>query len=361
MQSITLWRPTPIAWPPPNVELGPLQSRLKERLKLKPVVFLTAINALALAQWACQSHFGLRHAALPKPRRGVPQVYTDASILLLALVQTAWRFSYNGLLEYLAEQRDLALAVGLPYDKRGRVRCISQSQYWERRQALGLRPYLLFMVGLVWQLMRLGVITGRQVILDATRLRAWQHADPGADWSKYRGTRALFGYKVHALLCRTSALPLFCVVTPASFHEAHLAAPMLLVAVLLYGLRIGVVYADAAYYETKVLRFIVQVLHAWPAVDYNPRRRGKRALATFAFIWAWRRGVLWPRRAIERHFACAKRYFGLKHFQCWTYLRVSQYVILTYCVILGVALAAERYRRPDLRHSRAKVLARAMP
>ena len=217
------------------------------------------------------------------------------------------------------------------------------------------------MVGMVWQLMRLGIITGRQVILDATRLRAWHHADPGADWSKYRGTRALFGYKVHALLCRASALPLFCVVTPASFYEAHLAAPMLLAAVLLYGLRIWIVYADAGYYETKVLRFIVQVLQAWPAVDYNPRRRGKRALATLTFIWAWRRGVLWPRRAIERHFAFAKRYFGLKYFQCWTYLRVSQYVLLTYCVILGVALAAERYGRPDLRHSRAKVLARPMP
>lgn len=59
------------------------------------------------------------------------------------MVQIAWRFSYNGLLGYLADQHDLGCAVGLPCDRQGHARCISQSQYGECRQALGLRPYLL--------------------------------------------------------------------------------------------------------------------------------------------------------------------------------------------------------------------------
>lgn len=35
-------------------------------------------------------------------------------------------------------------------------------------------------IGLSWQLTRLGVVTGYQLILDATLLRVWHHADAGA-------------------------------------------------------------------------------------------------------------------------------------------------------------------------------------
>lgn len=66
--------------------------------------------------------------------------------------------------------------------------------------------------------------------------------------------------------------------------------------------------------------------------------------------------VIGPRTAIERHFAWAKRYFGLDDFQCFTLLRV-QFVLLVYIAILAVALAATRYQRPDIRRSRSMVIA----
>jgi len=78
-----------------------------------------------------------------------------------------------------------------------------------------------------------------------------------------------------------------------------------------------------------------------------PRSCGRRFLATFFFLSQlsqWHLYVTAPRKGIERYFAWAKRYFGSKRFQCWTLLRVSQYVLLTYCIILGVALTAQRYR-----------------
>jgi hypothetical protein len=45
----------------------------------------------------------------------------------------------------------------------------------------------------------------------------------------------------------------------------------------------------------------------------------------------YRQDELLPRTDIERHFAWMKRYFGLKYFQCFTLLRVTQFVLLTYC------------------------------
>jgi len=92
-------------------------------------------------------------------------------------------------------------------------------------------------------------------------------------------------------------------------------------------LQVWIVYTDAAYFEYPILGFIVQVLGASAAIDYNLRRRGKRFLATLFFLRQWARLVAGPRRGIERHFAWVKRYFGLKSCQCWTYPRVSQYVL----------------------------------
>ena len=71
--------------------------------------------------------------------------------------------------------------------------------------------------------------------------------------------------------------------------------------------------------------------------------------------------VLGPRSAIERHYAWAKRYFGLKYFQCYTLMRVTQFILLTYIVIAAVAVAAGRYQRPDLVRSHGQVLAHARP
>jgi len=361
MQLITKWIPKPITWPPPGLDLRQLPARLTHYLGLTPLEFLTAINALTLAQWAVKASRWWLPLCLPGSRRGPKQVYNDASILLLALVQTAWQMPYHVVIQYLKKQHELAVAIGFPCDAQGYPRIISQGHYWQRRQDLGLMPLLLFMIGLVWQLARLGVITGCRLILDATLLRAWHHADPGAAWVRYRNKPAVFGYKVHTLLCRAAMLPVLCVVTPANIHDAVLAIPMLLASVLLFGFHVQVVYADAAYFEYAILSFIIQVLGASAAIDYNLRRRGKRFLATLFFLSQWRRFVTGPRKGIERHFAWAKRYFGLKRFQCWTFLRVSQYVLLTYCVILGVALAAQRYGRPELHHRRAEVLVRALP
>lgn len=222
---------------------------------------------------------------------------------------------------------------------------------------LGILPFLFFMIGLVGQLMRLGVITGKELIVDSSLLPAWQHADPGAAWQKYAKKASVFGYKVHTVLCHQSDLPVFILVTPAQVHDALVGWFIILVAAILYGFHVLVVYADAGYYDWRMFKVIHDILGAHPAVNYNVRRSGKRKLATLFFIHQWRRLVIFPRTAIERHFAWMKRYFGLKYFQCYTLIRVTQFVTLTYIAALAVALAAQRYQRPELLRSRSMVLA----
>ncbi len=225
----------------------------------------------------------------------------------------------------------------------GDLRTISKGQYWERRAALGLLPFLFFFLGLVGQLIRLGVITGQALIVDSTLLSAWYHEDPGATWQKYAKKAAVFGHKVHAVLCQKHTLPVFVLVTPAHMHDSWVGWFIVLVSAVLYGLRVLVVYADAAYFDRRFFRVVHDILGAHPAVDYNVRRKGKRQLATRFFLGQWRRLVMTPRSAIERHFAWMKRYFGLKYFQCYSLARVSQFVLLTYSAALAVAFAAQRY------------------
>ena len=335
----------------PQVDLAPLAGKQTGKLRLSPIQLLMAIQAERLADWALFMAHRLRPLALPRAPGGRPQQYRDRSILLMALVQIVWRKSYDQIVDYVATHPDLALALGFTQGS------ICKGRYWERRSALGLLPFLFFFLGLVGQLIRLGVITGQALIVDSTLLAAWYQADPGASWQRYAGKKAVFGYKVHAVLCQASTLPVFVLVTPAHVHDSLVGWFIVLVAAILYGFRVLVVYADAGYFDRRFFRVVQEILRAHPAVDYNLRRAGKRKLATLFFLEQWRRLVIIPRSDIERHFAWMKRYFGLKYFQCYSWMRVTQCVLLTYSAALAVALAAQRYQRPELIRRRAMVLA----
>lgn len=358
MKCITFGLQTLLQKMVPTVDLAPLSGSQTGKLRLSPEQLLTAIQAPILAEWALVMAQRLCPPAPPRGPGGKPRVYQQSSILLMALVQTVWRKSYDQIVDYVATHEGLAIALGFTQrTASGKLLTISKGQYWERRAALGLLPFLFFFLGLVGQLIRLGVITGQALIVDATLLPAWYHADPGATWQKYAKKAAVFGYKVHAVLCRQSNLPVFVLVTPAHVHDSLVGWFIVLVSAVLYGFRVLIVYADAAYFDRRMFWVIHDILGAHPAVNYNVRRAGKRKLATLFFLGQWRRLVITPRSDIERHFAWMKRYFGLKYFQCFTWMRVTQFVLLTYSAALAVALAAQRYQRPELIRSRSMVLA----
>lgn len=325
-----------------GLDWSPLPGKVLGKLRLTPEQLLAAIHAQRLAEWSLHMARFLMCPCLPRGPGGHPFVYPGSSILLMAIVQTAWRKSYKQIVDYVTHHHALAEQIGFG------ERTISQGQYWERRANLGMLPFLFFFLALAAQLMRLGVVTGKELIVDSTLFKAWRKADPGATWQKYAGKRPIFGYKVYALLCHQTDLPVFVVVTSAHVHDSQIGWLIVLVAAILYGFHVLVVYADAAYFDWRMFKVVQDILHAHPAINYNLRRAGKRKLATPFFLEQWQRLVTAPRTAIERHFAWMKRYFGLKYFQCYTLGRVTQFVLLTYIAALAVALAAERYQRPRL-------------
>lgn len=336
----------------PATELSVLPAKRSRRLWVNPMTFIITINALAIATWALEV-CGQWRAALPEPRRrGPKQVYPDSSIIVMALVHVAWQMSYEEVVDYFRAQPEVAQAAGFTT---GRV--IGVSQYWQRRRALGILPFWLFFVAMVWQLICLGVIKGVDVILDGTTQRIWFHKDPEADWSYPKpGKGSTWGYKVHTLLCRWSQLPILFLLTPANRQESIAAIPLLALAVAFFSLPIAIVRADSGYFTVAILTFIRFTLKASFMIDYNLRRRGKRFLATLFFLDQWRCHMR-PRATIERHFAWAKRYFGLESARWRGLIAAYQHTALVYSVMLGVALTAHRFQRPELAGSRTKVLA----
>lgn len=336
----------------PSIEIGELPAKLSKRLWIEPGEMVRCVQALVLAEWAI---------GISQPRRALPTVvqrgrqtiYRDSSILVMALIQVAWQMSYEDVVDYLRSHMATAAAIG--FDK-GRV--IGVSRYWERRRALGIFPFWLFFVALAWQLLRCGIIHGQDVILDATTQRGWFHGDSEAAWSFPKpGKGSVWGYKVHTLLCRHSQLPLMFLVTPANRQESLCAIPLLTLAVAFYGLSFTIVRADAGYFTYPILNFIRTVLQAGFMIDYNLRRKGKRFLATLFFVNQWR-FHLRPRSTIERHFAWAKRYFGLEAARWAGLVAAYQHTALVYATMLVVAILAHRFQRPELATSPTRVLAR---
>lgn len=343
----------PASWSAlPWTDLSELPARLTKNLWVSPHEFLTVTHALIVADWALSVSQQVR-PRLPLPtRRGRKITYADHSVILMALVQIAWHMTYDEVVDYFRAHSDIACAVGFP-EGRG----IGISQYWERRRALGSLPFWFFFIGMVGQLTRMTVVKGTDLILDATTQKVWFHDDAEAGWSFPKpGKGSVWGYKVHTVLCRWSELPVMFFVTSANIQELTVAIPLLVATVACYGFSIYIVRADAGYFTYPILNFIRVVLHAGFVIDYNLRRRGKKFLATLFFIRQWRFSMR-PRAAIERHFAWAKRYFGLETGRWRGLIAAYQHTALVYSVMLGVALVAHRYQRPELMGSRSSVLA----
>ena len=336
----------------PETDLSPLPAKLSKRLWVGPAEFLVVTHSLPLAEWAVMASARWRPTLPYLTRRGPKTVYRDSSVMVMALIQVAWQMSYDEVVDYFRAHPESAQAAGFPSS-----RVISIGQYWERRRALGFLPFWLFFIGMVGQLTRMAVIKGTDLILDATTQKAWFHGDSEAGWSFRKPWKgSVWGYKVHTVLCRWSELPVMFLVTSANRQESLVAIPLLALVVLFFGFSVTIVRADAGYFTYPILNFIRVVLGAGFVIDYNLRRRGKRFLATLFFLDQWRFHQR-PRATIERHFAWAKRYFGLEAGRWCGLVAAYQHTALVYSVMLAVALIAHRYQRPEWSGSRAHVLA----
>lgn len=335
----------------------PLRARSSTKYipRLTPVQLLSLTSLVSLGQVCLQLAGRLWcWRCLPGPRRGHPFVYTDLTIWLTAVIQRLWQKSDEGIIRYLYDHLDLAVALGYPFDaKVGEVWIIDPAHYGRRKKRLGLLPFFLAFVLLVRRLAEKGIISGRALILDASKLPAWYHQDPDARWNKFLN---ICGYKIHLVLDHLSLLPVMFLVTPANVADSLPAIGLLWAAKALFGFAIRVVRADAAYWTTAILAFILYGLRAWPAIDYNLRRLGKKFIASLEFLAWWQRQR--DKRAdIERCLGILKRWYGLKAFYVQGLENVMRHALLTCLAMLLTALAAQEFGCPDLSRSPRRLLA----
>lgn len=283
---------------------------------------------------------------LPKSIGGRPIVYRDESILVVIFVMSVWQLSPEAMVRLLKRWSVLALACGFEED-----RIVSSSQLRRRRDALGIWVYFITFCLLVYILVRRGLITGRDWVIDSTIIDAYNSTDVDAKWSFTNR----FGYKVHMLICRDSLLPIMFLVSPANANDAPWAIPLMSLAQRIFRFSVDVVRADAAYFTKDILAFI-QALGAVHKVVYNPRRRGKRDLVTLQWTAHFFRDK-GKRGYIERFFALLKRYFRLQCSQRTGYWNAYRHAFEVCFGLLLVAWLAHHLGRTDLMHARSRILA----
>lgn len=112
------------------------------RIKVAPLHrnALTLVRRLCLLE-LCRVAVKLARQQCPLPLPagpgGAPRVYREESLLLLALLRTLWRLSYQELHDWLVAWPALAFACVLPLGPDGQPRVPSKAQHSKRLRATG--------------------------------------------------------------------------------------------------------------------------------------------------------------------------------------------------------------------------------
>jgi len=235
------------------------QAQRVRALHINALTLIETLHLLALCRLAVQVAHRRCPPPLPKGAGGRPRTYREESLLLIALLKTLWRLSYQDVHEWLHSWPALALACGLPLDAGGKPCVPSPSQLCKRWQAAGAPPFETLFVLTVWRAVRCRLIGACDLILDSVPILAWRRADPDAATGHapaHHPRSLLRGYRVHTLLCRGSGLPVHFLVSPANCHDAPFARPLLELAVRLYPVRPRIIRLDAAYWGLQLIHWI---------------------------------------------------------------------------------------------------------
>jgi hypothetical protein len=109
-----------ISIPPPAYQRA--HRKAQPALHLDALTLVTQLHLLALCRLAvCLAHWWCP-SPLPAGPGGYPRVYTEESLLLIALLRTLWRLSYQDRRDWLYSWSALAVACGLPRGPLGQPR-----------------------------------------------------------------------------------------------------------------------------------------------------------------------------------------------------------------------------------------------
>ncbi len=157
----------------------PPPSYHRDRATALRVDALTLVRRLQLLA-LCRVAVHLAHEQCPPPLPaglgGAPRIYSEESLLLLALLRTLWRLSSQELHDWLSAWPALALACELPLDAAGGPRMPSKAQQSKRLRAAGAPPSEMLFVLLVRAGVWMGLTRGRDLIIDSAP--SWPGAAP---------------------------------------------------------------------------------------------------------------------------------------------------------------------------------------
>jgi transposase len=314
------------------------QARLGPALHIDALALVNTLHLLRLCRLAVRLAHRRCAPPLPAGPGGAPRTYREESLLLIALLRTLWRLSYQDMRDWLRDWPALALACGLPLGKDGCPRIPCPSQQYKRGKSAGAPlPEALFILS-VSTAIRCRLIGARDLIIDSAPILAWRRADPDAAYG-------------HAPAQHPR--PLFFLLSPANSHDAPFAQPLLAWAVHLYQIRPHVIRLDAAYWGLRLIAWIHTILGAVAVIPWNPKRQKNRS----CLPPTWTREELGKRSGIERFFGRVFLFFHLQRPPLFGWSTMVRQVALTYTATIIVALAAKPAGRPDLIRSPKRVLA----
>ncbi|HEV8192296.1 MAG TPA: transposase [Ktedonobacterales bacterium] len=245
---------------------------LAHALHLDALTLVQRLRLLALCQLAVHLAQQQYPPPLPAGPGGAPRIYSEESLLLVALLRTLWRLSSQEVHDWLCAWPALALACGLPQGADDLPRVPSKSQQSKRLRAAGAPSSELLFVLLVRAGLWMGLTRARDLIIDSAPILARRRADPDAAFGHapaHHPRPLLLGYRLPTLLCRGTGLPLLFLLSPANVHDAPFARPLLELAVRLFALRPRVVRLDAGYWGLKLIAWIHTVLGAQAVIPWK--------------------------------------------------------------------------------------------
>ncbi|GHO83310.1 hypothetical protein [Dictyobacter formicarum] len=148
------------------------QARLGPALHIDALTLVNTLHLLALCRLAVRLAYRRCPPPLPAGPGGAPRTYSEAFLLLIALLRTLWRLSYQDMRDWLRSWPALALACGLPLGKDGHPHIPCPSQQCKRgKQAGAPLPEALFILSVLTAI-RSRLIGARDLIIDSAPILA---------------------------------------------------------------------------------------------------------------------------------------------------------------------------------------------
>jgi len=216
--------------------------------------------------------------------------------------------------------------------------------------------YQKFLVYLVKQAYKAGLIQGKKVAMDASFVKTYsgKEEDGSLGWNDYKDG---FGFKLHALIDAETGVLIALIVKDGLTHESQIAIPLLKKA--RPWLRIaGYVLADKGYDDTDIVEYIAKGLKAKASIPIketnqrmsknrkrlSPKERIKGGYLNWKLKSKGRslkKSIYNKRTEIERFFSYLKRVLklgkdatrGIKRFVDNTYLACIFYMLERVCAV----------------------------